>query len=410
MKKFRTLSVLLLLIIMILQMFGCSVQLPEPQEISSEDEALAMGFSAGHYNGELKVGEYTWLGVNLKIDYEYALKWSSANPEIATVDSSGRVDAVSPGKTTITASVKKASVTYDITVSKASKKTTSYSTAFSANESLLQQNLGVEGFANPYAILVNIETGCATVYTYNNYGIYSKPVRAMVCSVGKGDATTIASYTIDGKERWQYMDDGNSYQYYTEFSNSNGGFAFSSTPYESNAAATLITAEYNKLGTPCTSGNIWLCADDAKWVYDNCEKGTLVKIVGEEAKDPLGVPVPMRISENAKYKQWDPTDSAEKNPYDKLVPTFEGVDEAYVIVNETFDAYEGVKVYDTCKNEFTEGVKVEGTVNCGRAGTYVITYLYTDAMSRTGRADRIVHVLPYDDYAKIMENAPQQTQ
>ena len=410
MKKIKTLSVLFLLIIMVLQMFGCAVRLPEPQEVSSEDEALAMGFSAGNYNGEIKVGEYTRHGLNLKIDYEYALKWTSANPKIATVDSSGRVDGVSPGKTTITASVKKASVTYDITVSKASKKTVSYSTAFSANESLLQQNLGVEGMAKPYAILVNVNTGCATVYTYNNYGIYSKPVRAMVCSVGKGDETVIASYTIDDKERWQDSDDGNSYQYYTEFSNSDNGFAFSSTPYESNAAATLITEEYNKLGTRCTSGNIWLCADDAKWVYDNCESGTLVKIVDGDTQDPLGVPTPIRISEKAKHQQWDPTDSSDNNPYNKLEPVFDGVEDAYVKVNGTFDAYDGVKTFDTGMNEVTGGVNADGTVDCKRVGDYVITYLYTDALSRTGRADRVVHVVSADDYYAIMATAPEQTQ
>ncbi len=413
MSKVKKILSLFLLMFIIMQMFGCAVRLPEPQTVSSDDEAVAMGFSAGSYNGKLKVGEYEWLPVNLKIDYQYALRWSSANPEIATVDSNGRVDAISPGTTTITASANKASVTYDISVSKASKTTLSSSTAFTVDESTIQQNVsGIDVLANPYAILVNVKTGCATVYTYNNSGVYNKAVRAMVCSVGEKDSSTLGSYTISDKERWHVSEDGNYYQYYSGLSSEDGNFSISSTPYKSESASELVTAEYNKLGTPCTNGELRFCVDDAKWIYDNCDEGTLVKIISSDhnGQDPLGVPTPIKISEASKHQTWDPTDPNENNPYKNTVPVFEGTEDVYVEEKGTFDAYYGVAAYDTCKNRFTDGIKVDGSVLCTRKGEYVITYYYTDPMGRTGRSDRRVYVVSSDEMSEIEATAQNATE
>lgn len=407
MNRVKKISALFLLLFILMQMFGCAVHLPDPVEVSSEDEAAAMGFYAGDYNGKMKVGEYMWLPVNLKIDYQYALRWSSSDPEVATVDSNGRVDAVAPGTVTITASAKKASVDYTITVKKASKVKLDASTAFVVDESTLQQNVsGVDVLANPYAILVNVKTGCATVYTYNNSGVYSKPVRAMVCSVGEKETSTLGSYTISNKEKWHYGDDGKYYQYYCAI-DGDASLSISSAPYKSQSVSDLITSEYNKLGTACTGGELLFGVDDAKWIYDNCVDGTFVKITSSDNKsqDPLGVPVPIRISEKSEHQTWDPTDSNEKNPYRKTGPTFKGTEDAYVEQNGTFDAYDGVTAFDTCGNSFTEGIKVEGKVPCTRRGMYVITYTYTDVLGRTGRADRKVYVVSHDEMSEIKATA-----
>ncbi len=410
MRKLKKLSAIFLLIFIIMQMFGCAVHLPEPQEISSEDEALAMGFSAGEYNGKLRVGEYEWLPVNLKIDYQYALRWSSADPKIATVDSNGRVDAISPGKTIITASANKASVDYEITVTKASKKTQPLSTAFTVDESEIQQNVsGIDILANPYAILINVKNSCATVYTYNNSGVYSRPVRAMVCSVGEKDSSTLGSYSISAKDRWHASEDGKYYQYYCAIEG-DANLSLASAPYRSESASELITAEYNKLGTASTGGDIRFSVDDAKWIYDNCVEGTFVKIISSDnkAQEPLGVPKPIKIAEAAAHQTWDPTDHDENNPYKKEFPVFEGTEDTYIEENGTFDAYDGVAVYDTCKNKFTGGINVEGKVICTRKGMYVLTYTYTDALGRTGRADRRVYVVSEDEMSE-MESTAQNT-
>lgn len=405
MKRIKTLTALLLFFILIFQLFGCAVKVPDPVEVSTEDEALAMGFSVGEYDGDLKVGEYTWLNVNLKIDYEYALEWYSEDPKIATVDSSGRVDAVSVGSTKVYAKANKCTVEYDINVTKAKSTVLSSSTAYTDNESVVQQNLAVDStFAKPYAILVNLKTGCATVYTYNNYGTYSKAVRAMVCSVGKGDSSTEGSYSIESKERW-HREDGKYYQYYTSFSNENGELAFSSTSYEDDDPSTLVTSEYNKLGTAFTTGDILFSADDAKWIYDNCTEGTLVKITNSDNADPIGKPEPIRIAEASEHQTWDPTDPDENNPYAKVTPEFGGTEDVYIPLNGNFDYLSGVVAYDSGKNSFTNGITVDGTVTTTREGEYVITYYFTDSLKRQGRADRHVFVVSQEEYDEITATA-----
>ncbi len=393
MRKFRYFISLILALIIVLSLCACKISLPDPVEISTADEVAAMGFSAGDYESEMAVGEYSFFGVNIKIDYEYAVKWSSSNPEVATVDSNGRVDALAPGEVTITASAKKASVDYEVTVEKATKKALSYTTAFFDNESTLEQNITDESGKNPYALLVNKDKCCVTVYTYNANGTYNVPVRAMVCSVGKD--TPEGNFRVESREEWFNADEYN-YQYATKF----GDFYFTSTPYKDSDRATLVAEEYNKLGAVCTEGNIWLSAADAKWIYDNCNDKTVVKVATEGA-NPLGVPKTMKLSESSKSKDWDPTDPDDNNPYKKRVPYFKGVKDKVIAVGGTFDAHEGITVYDTCSNLYEGKIDVDGIVSCNKVGTYNITYIYTDSMGRTGRADRTVKVVPAEEYEDL---------
>lgn len=396
MRRIKVLLAVLLVIIISLQLFGCKVSLPEPADISSSDEAISMDFYAQEYKSNLKVGEYTWMNVNIKIDYEYAIAWSSSNPEVATVDSGGRVDAISPGKATITARVKKASVDFNLTVSGKKTEALSMSTAVLANESALQENLVSGKDINLYRIMINTSSNCATVYTYNANGTYKIPVRSMVCSTGKDFATPDGSYTISSKDRWEKESDGKYYQYHCNLSGESEGFAISSAAYESQSASKLLVAEYNKLGTSGTNGNVRFGAEDAKWIYENCTEGTLVKVVST-GKDELDRPTPMKIADTAKTG-WDPTDAHEDNPYNKKVPVFAGVDDTYVCENGVFDRYDGVVAYDTGGNEAEGKVTAEGKVICTKVGSYVVTYEYTDSMGRTGRHDRVVTVLSKDEY------------
>lgn len=403
MKLIRKSAVFLLIISMLWGLCACAVNPPEPVDISSEDEALAMGFSKGDYKSEIAVGDYGYFEVIIKYDYEYEVEWISSNPEVAVVDSNGRVDALSPGKVTITAKAKKATIDYDVTVVKAKSEKLSMSTAYTRNQSVVDQNLQSANATNPYAILVNIKTGCATVYTYNAYGIYNVAVRAMAVSVGKGTKTAENSYNTGEKERWYSADDGRHYQFATEFGGDEYDYRFCSTPFSKIASASLIADEYNKLGTACTEGDIWLSVADAKWIYDNCDEGTLVKVTNTTGNDPLGVPGTMKLSDDSKSKNWDPTDSNKKNPYLKLGPTFEGLEETQVILNGTFDAYQGVTAYDTCSNLSQEEFQVDGSIPCNKEGRYIISYYFTDAMNRTTRVDRVVNVVSKENYTMTTE-------
>jgi lipoprotein-anchoring transpeptidase ErfK/SrfK len=53
-----------------------------------------------------------------------------------------------------------------------------------------------------------------------------------------------------------------------------GSILFHSVPYEKQDKSTLEWWEYDKLGETASLGCIRLTVEDAKWIYDNCAKGT----------------------------------------------------------------------------------------------------------------------------------------
>lgn len=68
-------------------------------------------------------------------------------------------------------------------------------------------------------------------------------------------------------------------------------------------------------GTSASAGCIRLTVEDAKWIYDNCKAGTTVEFYSSEDPGPLGKPETMKITEYEEYRDWDPTDASENNPW-----------------------------------------------------------------------------------------------
>lgn len=68
-------------------------------------------------------------------------------------------------------------------------------------------------------------------------------------------------------------------------------------------------------GTSASAGCIRLTVEDAKWIYDNCKSGTTVEFYSSEDPGPLGKPETMKITEYEEYRDWDPTDPSENNPW-----------------------------------------------------------------------------------------------
>lgn len=386
---------------------ACAVRLDPPREMTAEEEATNMGFSACEYDGVVEVGSYKRLKVNIKLDYEDEVKWSTADPETAVVDSNGRVDGIKVGKTVITATAKNATIEYPIEIVKAGKATTSYSTAITDNFEAAKANLGDSEGVNPYAIIVNEYNCNVTVFTYNSKGIYSLPVRSMVCSTAKSPLVPFKDYystdddevdltiyeNIGDKSEWVYLSDGNYYRYATYIGED---MMFQSSPYTKEDEASLNAEEYNKIGTPATAKNIRLSVADAKWIYDNCKEGTQVRIVNSNDTyrfSRLGVPESIKLTENSKSLKYDPTDASKNNPYTKLKPVISGADDVMVEVEKGFDLYSGVTAVDTCGNDITSKIKVDGDFDRNVEGRYVITYYATDAMGRTARVDREITVV-----------------
>lgn len=233
--------------------------------------------------------------------------------------------------------------------------------------------------AAPYYIQVNKNTNVVTVYQRKLNGIYKDPIKAFICSVGY--ATPVGTFKTPAKYRWHTLDGPSYGQYCTRIV---GGILFHSVWYYENGEKDSISvAQYNKLGTTASHGCVRLTVADAKWIYDNCPLGTEVKIIeGTSKNDPLGKPEALKLNTN-KATDWCPTDPDPSNPYAKKKPAIQGAKNQTIQLNSSFNALSGVTATDTAGNDATSKVKVSGTVNTKKAGTYQITYKVTDAIGRT---------------------------
>ena len=167
----------------------------------------------------------------------------------------------------------------------------------------------------PYYIEVIRNQNVVIVYGLDSNSEYKKIVKVFTCSVGKSSTSTpLGTYKTRDKAKWGWLV-GNLYgQYYTRIV---GSILFHSVPYTKKAKNTLEWDEYNKLGTAASKGCIRLTVRDVKWIYDNCPRGTTVKIY--DGKLPKGVKKPstIKISKDNPNKGWDPTDPDKNNPWKK---------------------------------------------------------------------------------------------
>ena len=70
---------------------------------------------------------------------------------------------------------------------------------------------------------------------------------------------------------------------------------------------TLIPSSYNNLGKRVSHGCVRLQVIDAKWIFDNCPRGTKITIYNSSDPGPLGKPALQKIPGS---QTWDPTDPA----------------------------------------------------------------------------------------------------
>ena len=173
-----------------------------------------------------------------------------------------------------------------------------------------QQNNKNSG--NTYFIRVNYGANVVTVYSKDEEGNYTVPVKAMVCSTGTATPKS-GTYATKGKYRWIALF-GNVYgQYSMQIV---GNILFHSVPYlENRNPGSLEYWEYDKLGTSASMGCVRLKVSDAKWIYDNISRGTMVEFYSDSNPGPLGKPGSQKISSNEICRGWDPTDPDTNNPW-----------------------------------------------------------------------------------------------
>jgi len=165
-----------------------------------------------------------------------------------------------------------------------------------------------------YFIRVNKRTNTVTVYVKEENGDL-KPYKAMVCSIGRTghDTPEGEGFKTSDYYDWRLMVDGTYGRYAVRF---NGSIMFHSVPYYEARKNSLEWQDYNKLGRPASLGCIRLAVADAKWIFDNCKRGTEVEVYsGPASTDPLGTPEPIRLDTTSEYRDWDPTDLVLENPW-----------------------------------------------------------------------------------------------
>ena len=137
----------------------------------------------------------------------------------------------------------------------------------------------------PFHIVVDVANQVTSVYGRDENGEYTVVVRQMLCSTGmKATPSDVGDWVLNGRHatwcifpKW-----GNSYaRYWTRI---NGSIAFHSPIYTAVSNSAMKISSYKKLGQRASHGCIRLSVWDAKWIYDNVGKGTVVSIV--EGMDP----------------------------------------------------------------------------------------------------------------------------
>lgn len=165
-----------------------------------------------------------------------------------------------------------------------------------------------------YKLEVNCTQNVVNVYKKDENGEYTNCVKAMLCSVGPATPTS-GTYSLKKYGGWEWKGlFGDVYgQYATQIT---GNILFHSVPYTTKYDnSSLEYWEYDKLGTPASMGCVRLTVKNAKWIYDNCVAGTLVKFYQDSNPGPLGKPSEQKISSEEAYRSWDPTDPNPDNPW-----------------------------------------------------------------------------------------------
>jgi len=193
-----------------------------------------------------------------------------------------------------------------------------------------------------YTIYVNRAANCVTVMAADKAGSLV-PVRAMPCSCGReGHSTPTGTFHTSDYYDWGLMVDGTYGRYAVRIYK---GILFHSVPYYKHSPDTLEWDQYNLLGERASLGCVRLSVENAKWIYDNCRRGTTV-IVYDDAENPgpLGKPAALKIDADSPYRDWDPTDIDSNNPWYAEMPVgqryadfdAEGYAERYPDVKEAY--------------------------------------------------------------------------
>ena len=164
----------------------------------------------------------------------------------------------------------------------------------------------------PYYIEIIRNQNIVIVYSKGIDNRYSKVVKTF--TVSTGTVTPTGTYSTTKGYKWGALFGGVYGQYSTRIT---GSILFHSVPYYKQDPSTLEWEEYNKLGTKASAGCIRMRVIDAKWIFDNCPAGTVVKIYDGSIPKGIIKPSYAKIKSDSPNRGWDPTDPNSNNPWKK---------------------------------------------------------------------------------------------
>ena len=176
-----------------------------------------------------------------------------------------------------------------------------YKMYFSGSGALQQDVSGMVG--GPYRLRVNRTKCQITVLAKDGSNGWIIPVKSITCSVGNPITLTPAgTFYIGDQDRWHILM-GPSWGQWT--SHVVNGIFIHSVAGNPKSQYNLSASDYNMLGMPASHGCIRVCVRDAKWIYDNTGRGTMVTI-GDNFYEPFDKPATIKLAPGMYLK--DPTD------------------------------------------------------------------------------------------------------
>lgn len=136
-----------------------------------------------------------------------------------------------------------------------------------------------------YKLMVDVTNQITRAYTYDQTGEYTVLIREMVCSTGtKQYPTPLGTFIMPKKRaRWGFFPQWDSHaQYLTRIDNEN---AFHSVLYSTPNESALNVLSFMTLGSRQSHGCVRLTVSDAKWIFENCNAGTIITIFEKGISD-----------------------------------------------------------------------------------------------------------------------------
>lgn len=135
-------------------------------------------------------------------------------------------------------------------------------------------------YAMPYGIIVDRANQVITVVSQSEPGRYGVIEQQFICSTGaSGSQTPKGTFTLtrSSRKEWRYFPTARCYIRYAV--RIYGDYFFHSIIYNRQSLSSLNTKSYKMLGQRASHGCIRMLDEDAHWLSDNCQPGTLVWIM-----------------------------------------------------------------------------------------------------------------------------------